>query len=217
MIGFYGYTVWLTYLSLACSTIGICLAADEKPFPAVICLLLCGIFDMFDGKVARTKKNRTETEKKFGIQIDSLSDIVAFAILPSAIGYCLGNKHIFKDIPALRYVFLGIFALYAIAAISRLGYFNVTEEERQNETDEVREEYLGLPVTNVAAVFPLIYIIYEYTKMSGPTFTYLFMSFVILCGLLFVVKFKVKKPGTKYLIFCAIAGAIVILALFLGR
>lgn len=214
MIGFYGYTVWLTYLSLALSTTGIFLAADHNPIAAIICLLLCGVCDMFDGKVARTKKNRTEQEKKYGIQIDSLSDIVAFAVLPSAIGWCLGSLYIFPKLEWMKFVFIPIFAFYSIAALARLGYFNVTEEERQNETDEARHDYLGLPVTNTAAVFPLIACVWKVLKDS--TFTYLYMSFILLCGFLFILKFKVKKPGTKYVIFCAIAGAIVLLALIFG-
>ena len=34
---------------------------------AVLCLALSGLCDMFDGKIARTKKDRTEIEKRFGI------------------------------------------------------------------------------------------------------------------------------------------------------
>lgn len=214
MLGYYGYTVWLTYLSLALSTTGIIFAAEKNPLAAIICLLLCGICDMFDGKVARTKKNRTENEKKFGIQIDSLSDIVAFAILPSSIGYCLGSLYIFEKLPFMKIIFIAIFALYNIAALARLAFFNVAEEERQNETDEVRHDYLGLPVTNTAAVFPLIACVWKVLKDN--TFTYLYMCFILLCGILFILKFKVKKPGTKYIIFCAIAGVIVLLALIFG-
>ena len=44
---------------------------------------------MFDGKVARTKKDRTDFEKDNGIQLDSLSDLLAFGLLPAAIGFRL--------------------------------------------------------------------------------------------------------------------------------
>ena len=47
---------------------------------AVFCLALSGLCDMFDGKIARRKKDRTEDEKKFGIQIDSLCDVVCFGL-----------------------------------------------------------------------------------------------------------------------------------------
>ena len=48
---------------------------------------------MFDGKIARTKKNRTEVEKRFGIQIDSLADIICFGVAPSLIAYRMGMNH----------------------------------------------------------------------------------------------------------------------------
>ena len=78
MIGFYDYTVILTYISFASSISGIFLATRGHFNWAIFCLAFSGLCDMFDGKIARTKKNRTEDEKRFGIQIDSLCDIVCF-------------------------------------------------------------------------------------------------------------------------------------------
>ena len=72
MIGFYNYTVILTYMSLVSSIIGMTLAHAGKFGAAVFCLALSGFFDMFDGKVARRKTDRTDDEKLFGIQLDSL-------------------------------------------------------------------------------------------------------------------------------------------------
>ena len=76
MIGFYDYTVIMTYISVVSSMIGIFCAVTDHISAAVCCLAFSGLCDMFDGKIARTKKNRTEEEKCFGIQIDSLADIV---------------------------------------------------------------------------------------------------------------------------------------------
>lgn len=75
MIGFYDYTVILTYLSLLSGTTGImlCLNGVGHPYLGMFFLLFSGLCDTFDGKVARSKKNRTEQMKKFGIQIDSLA------------------------------------------------------------------------------------------------------------------------------------------------
>ena len=90
MIGFYDYTVIMTYISVVSSMIGICCAMTDRISAAVCCLAFSGLCDMFDGKIARTKKNRTEEEKCFGIQIDSLADIVCFGILPIVLGFKLG-------------------------------------------------------------------------------------------------------------------------------
>lgn len=58
MIGFYDYTVILTYISFASSISGILLATRGHFNWAIFCLAFSGLCDMFDGKVARTKKNR---------------------------------------------------------------------------------------------------------------------------------------------------------------
>ena len=91
MIGVYDYTVILTYLSMisACTGIVISLSGGGHPYIGIFFLLFCGLLDAFDGKVARHKKNRTTLETNFGIQIDSLSDLVAFGVLPSCIGVAL--------------------------------------------------------------------------------------------------------------------------------
>ena len=107
------------------------MAFRGEPVGALICLLLCGAFDSFDGMAARTKKGRTEEEKKFGIQIDSLVDMFSFGIFPAIIGYTMGLN---------GWLWFAIFALYAICAVSRLGYFNVAEEMRKKETTEKKTE-----------------------------------------------------------------------------
>jgi len=112
-------------MSLASAVTGIVFAFNGHSFSAIICLLVSGLCDMFDGKVARTKKQNLE-EASFGIQIDSLADIVAFGILPVAIGLSLGlNKPIF----ALAY------ALYALCALIRLAYFNVLAETNKKKSN----------------------------------------------------------------------------------
>ena len=85
MLGFYNYTVWLTYGSLVSAVIGIfvSLAGHGHPYIGAIFLLISGLCDAFDGMIARTKTDRTEQEKQYGIQIDSLSDLVAFGVLPA--------------------------------------------------------------------------------------------------------------------------------------
>jgi CDP-diacylglycerol--serine O-phosphatidyltransferase len=98
MIGFYDYTVVLTYLSLVCSVFGMTQAIDGRFRTAIVCLALSGLLDMFDGKVARTKKNRTDDQKLFGVQIDSLCDVVCFGIFPAMICYVLGVRGIIGGI-----------------------------------------------------------------------------------------------------------------------
>ena len=62
MIGIYNYTVILTYISFVSGITGIYYAINENTFIAILCLMISGLCDMFDGKVARTKK--IEVRKK---------------------------------------------------------------------------------------------------------------------------------------------------------
>ena len=150
MIGYYNYTVILTYMSLLSALFGTHLAFQGNTVGALTCLLLCGAFDSFDGIVARTKRGRTEEEKKFGIQIDSLVDMFSFGIFPVIIGYTIGLN---------TWLWFVILAIYTICAVSRLGFFNVVEEMRQEQTTEKRKYYQGLPVTSVSLILPAIYLL----------------------------------------------------------
>ena len=182
MIGFYNYTVILTYMSLVSSVIGMLFAVGyggTRPHPeyAIICLMVSGLCDMFDGKVARTKKDRTESEKKFGIQIDSLCDAICFGVLPAVIGYSVGMKD-WCDLPIL--------VLFPLCAVIRLAYFNVAEEERQKKTSENRKVYEGLPVTSVALIIPLLYSFHK--DIGGDWFPEIYGGALLLIAIAFITR-----------------------------
>lgn len=198
MIGFYNYTVILTYLSLLSSIVGMMFTVNGRYKTALLCLALSGLCDMFDGKVARRKTDRTEDEKNFGIQIDSLCDVVCFGAFPVLLAYCMGMKGI---------IGIAILAWYAMNGVVRLGFFNVMETKRQEETDEVRKYYSGLPITTIAIILPLVYM----TKVVIPqNFQILLHCAMMMTGTLFVVNFKVRKPKNGTL---AVLVGIVALAL----
>ena len=188
MIGFYDYTVILTYLSLMSGTIGImlCLNGMGHPYLGMFFLLFSGLCDTFDGKVARTKKDRTPQMKKFGIQIDSLVDLISFGVYPAIIAYSMG----FNSFPCLI-----IFIIYILGAVIRLGYFNVMEDMRQQQTTEKRKYYQGLPVTSSSLIFPMIYCLTVWLKVPQVQFVYLIGLLVV--GILFVANIKVIKPDFK--------------------
>ncbi len=187
MIGFYSYTVVLTYLGLASSAIGMILTFQGFAKYALFCLAFSGLCDMFDGKVARMKKDRTEDEKRFGIQIDSLCDVVCFGAFPMILCYSIGMRG-----PAG----ISILVFYLIAGVIRLAFFNVMEEKRQEETDEARKYYQGLPITSIAIILPLFCTL-------RPLLGHRFLSELHICiltvGLLFIINFPLRKPGWKIL------------------
>lgn len=195
MLGYYNYTVILTYIGLASSLAGIYAAISEKVTMAVVALMFSGLCDMFDGKVARTRK-RTAQEKNFGIQIDSLCDLVCFGILPAVIGYSIGMKNVYH---------IAVLILYTLCALIRLAYFNVTEETRQSETNEVRREYEGLPVTSVSLILPLFY---SFRKDMGILFPELYAYLLIFLSLAFITRFRLKKPTIKTMAVFIAVGAL---------
>ncbi|NLZ46142.1 MAG: CDP-diacylglycerol--serine O-phosphatidyltransferase [Clostridiales bacterium] len=205
MIGFYNYSVILTYIGLASSVFGMTQIFEGDYAICFLCLLLSGICDLFDGKIARAMKNRTDQEKVFGIQIDSLCDLVCFTVFPAMIGYSFGLNHGLGLVSAILLVLCGVI---------RLGYFNVIEQERQQTTTENRKEYQGLPVTSVSVLFPLIYLA---KNAVGSAFPYIFQSFMIIVSLLFVVKIKVKKPSLRGLLVLATLGILILVGFWKGN
>jgi CDP-diacylglycerol---serine O-phosphatidyltransferase len=197
MIGYYDYTVWLTYLGFISGVLGIINAFGGHSFVAIICLMFSGLCDMFDGKVARTKEKRTKDEKTFGMQIDSLSDLVCFGVLPAAITFGLGMNRIY---------FFTIIIFYPLAALIRLAYFNMLEINRNS--DSPVKFYTGLPVTSSALIFPFIYI---FRNFLGKYFILIYGLTLLIVGLLFISKIKIKKPRIKTMILFILLGVVEII------
>lgn len=218
MIGVYDYTVILTYLSVISAGLGIVVSLSETghPYIGVFFLLFCGLCDAFDGKVARMKKNRTEMEKKFGIQIDSLADILAFGVLPVCIGHAMirvcptlnevvkPHSQSLKEVVTLTILFV-VMLMYMLAALIRLAYYNVTEEERQETEDTVRKTYLGLPVTSAALIFPTV-LLGQFVFLADITIVYFVVMFF--AAIAFVSKIHIPKPGTKGIMYMLLIGAV---------
>lgn len=204
LVGFYNYTVWLTYAGAAAAVCGIFFSAGGHPFWGVICLLFAGATDMFDGKIASTMK-RNEAEKNFGIQIDSLCDLISFGVLPVAIGYGLGLSGGFFFVSAV---------LYIICAIIRLAYFNVDEIMRQKNENGSRKTYYGLPVTAAAMLFPLIYGLKD---LFGAALLPVYQVALFAVAAAFILKFKIIKPrGAALWVIFALGLAVVALVITAG-
>lgn len=203
MIGFYDYTVILTYISFISAVSGIFCASTMHLRWAIFFLAFSGLCDMFDGKIARTKKNRTDDEKAFGIQIDSLCDIVCFGVLPIVICYRLGMDRIYS---------MMILALYGLAGLIRLGYFNVMEAKRQAQEEGARKYYQGLPITSMAIALPILFVVSPLFPTHSAFVVVLHIA-VTLVGFLFIFNFKLRKPSVKqvFLIVAVVAAAVAVI------
>ena len=181
MIGFYNYTVILTYIGTISGFMGVVFAWQGNLKAALLCLIFAGICDMFDGKIASTMK-RTKQEKSFGIQIDSLSDLFCFGALPALIVFSINRT---------SYWYALLSAIYMLCALIRLAWFNVDEEERQSKEDGARKTYLGLPVTTSAIGIPLFIGVGSLTNLPlNHVYPWLMMGI----GIAFLTPFRMKKP-----------------------
>lgn len=201
--GYYNYTVVLTYLGMLIGFTGIIYTMEGWYKQAFLCLMIAGICDMFDGTIAATKK-RDEQEKRFGIQIDSLSDLICFGVLPALLTYHISGKN---------YVGFLLCCLYVLCALIRLAYFNVMEEERQKRESERRSYYLGLPVTVSALLLPAFYVIGNRIMYGSRG---ILQIVLVVMAVAFVLPIKVKKPYLLGKIGIVFTGLIEFVILLMG-
>ena len=201
-------SVLLTFLGVIFAVISMYFAFIKMAFCEVsyiryslIFLMLSGICDMFDGKVASMCK-RTDEEKEFGIQIDSLADTVNFVALPVVIMLSLGMTSLIDVI---------IYALFIICGISRLGYFNVNAK-----LDSPVKFYNGLPVTSTAIIYPVLGLFHGH--IPEDIFSLIYLIATLLTAVLFVTRIKIPKfKGIAYIIIPILALVLAVLLLLVIR
>ena len=203
LIGFYDYTVILTYISLISSVFGMVQTYHGHYKLAIFCLAFSGICDAFDGRVARTKKNRTEDEKNFGIQLDSLCDVICFGIYPAWLCYMLGVR----NWPGYLLMFF-----YCTCAVIRLAFFNVLEAKRQQTQGGANKTYRGLPVTSIAFILPLFF--WLQFLLSDLAFLALLHLMLLVVGFLFVLDFELPKPDLRTILILSAILAVTVAFIF---
>lgn len=141
-------------------------------------ILLAGIFDGLDGKVARL----TGTTSKFGVELDSLADVISFGVAPGVLLYNWALQ------PFGKLGWLAAF-LYVICGALRLARFNV-----QVSTVESKR-FVGLPIPAAAAIVATcVLLFYE----LGGTGTIKMVSMVVLVFLLaFLMVSNIKYFSLK--------------------
>jgi len=165
---------------------------------------------MLDGPIARSKKNRSETEKKFGVQIDSLSDAVAFGVAPAFIVFNIARYMANSCVTLLSVLALIAGVAVLICAVIRLAFFNVSEEERQRtDAGKPRTSYRGLPVTNVSLIFPIASLSSYF--LTGNAFVIVMIVISALTAFFYVLDFKMVKLHGKKLIAIGLFGFAVLI------
>jgi len=133
----------LTTGNLLCGFWSIISVFQERFYLAAVAILLAAVFDVFDGKVAKL----SGTTSKFGMQYDSLADLVSFGIAPALLAFSWALR------PYGKFGWLAAFLFVACGAI-RLARYNVLAS-----TGETKY-FKGLPIPVAAAMIAFTILLY---------------------------------------------------------
>jgi CDP-diacylglycerol--serine O-phosphatidyltransferase len=137
-----------TTASLFCGMLAVTRIFEDQPASlneACWLILLAAILDGLDGKIARL----TRSESAFGVNYDSLSDLVAFGVAPAALMFS-----VLSDEGSMK-VASGVTTLYTICGALRLARFNV------QHTREEKKAFTGLPIPAAAGTVVAAYLVYN--------------------------------------------------------
>ena len=137
--------------SICNAFVGLMMALKYHYTIAVMCLLISGICDAFDGKLAR-KYKYSKRQGLYGEQLDSLSDCFCFGAFP-AILTCLLSPRIYTYIIAIFYLLCGVI---------RLAYFNMLAIDETNKF----KGFIGVPITTISVVYPVFFFLVVHISSS---------------------------------------------------
>ena len=123
----------VTYASVACALLATALAGGPNGRARAGALLaLAALADLLDGRFARLFA-ADDMQRRFGVQIDSLADAVTFGLAPVV---CLAQACRFSG--AGQAIFLAASLVYVLAALTRLGFYNIADDA---------SGFVGVPTT----------------------------------------------------------------------
>jgi CDP-diacylglycerol--serine O-phosphatidyltransferase len=169
----------ITVLAICAGLTGVRLAFEGRFELAVSMVLLAAFLDGIDGRVARMMR----ATSNFGVQMDSLADIVNFGMAPALVlyVYVLDQAHSIGWIAAL---------IYAISAGLRLARFNVMVE-RPNKPKWLSEYFVGVPAP-AGALLVMLPVYFGFLGLDqSPVFAYASAIYTVGIGYLLVSRIPV--------------------------
>jgi CDP-diacylglycerol---serine O-phosphatidyltransferase len=146
---------------------------------AAVMIAIAFVCDGLDGRVARASR----TSSEFGVEYDSLSDVVAFGVAPA----CLAYTWALKPLNGIGIVIAGMFV---VCGALRLARFNI-----QTET-VAKNRFVGLPIPGAAAMIAGAALAYSYFELSSPrALTTAMAPITLALGLLMISR--VPYPSFK--------------------
>jgi CDP-diacylglycerol--serine O-phosphatidyltransferase len=207
---------FVTLLSIACGFGSIVISVDNAPVGnpadyrlAAILLVLAGIFDALDGFVARA----TNTQSDFGVQLDSIADVMNFGCAPGLLLYCYGFAQMSAAHPTLvRMGGLACFVFVACGAL-RLARFNVMV----GKTDP--RYFVGMPITAGAACVASVVVAWPDPVGTEVGLAFLVMLLMVAVGALMVstIRFPSSKQPKSKAVFVLLGLCVLLLALLQTR
>jgi CDP-diacylglycerol--serine O-phosphatidyltransferase len=200
---------FVTLLSIACGFGSIVISVDNAQVGApgdfrlaAILLVLAGVFDALDGFVARA----TNTQSDFGVQLDSIADVMNFGCAPGLLLYCYGFAQMSAEHPTIvRMGGLACFIFVACGAL-RLARFNISV----GRTDP--RYFVGMPITAGAACVASVVVAWP-DPVVNNTQAFAVMALMVAIGTLMVST--VRFPSSKQRLSKAMIGVILVAVLLL--
>ena len=162
--------------------VGVCIgltsikfAFDERFGLAIICIIVAGLIDGLDGRIARLIKGTSQVGK----ELDSLTDVISFGVAPAFIMY-------FWQLNTLGRVGWLICLVYVICVALRLARFNVNSETQPSWKDNFFEG-VPSPAGGILVLMPLIYSKSE-IQFLNVDFTYFTPILFVLISILLISK-----------------------------
>ena len=144
----------LTYVSIGCGLGAVFVAREFGSWEgAGLLIAVAALSDTFDGRFAR-RFDRTESERAFGEQLDSLVDAVSFGVVPVV---CL-HSLVPMTGAALQALWFVAACLYVLCAVTRLGYYNVHHHAQAG--------FVGLPTTLAALLWSTLFLIHPAAPLT---------------------------------------------------
>ncbi|MCK0101175.1 CDP-alcohol phosphatidyltransferase family protein [Pseudohalocynthiibacter sp. F2068] len=188
--GVYNPACLITMFGAFASCLSICFSVSELISLSLVALILAGLADLFDGYVAR-KLDLNDFEKAFGVQLDTVVDVVSFVAAPAVIGFAISGGSLWAIV---------CIVLFMLAGLVRLAHFNTDVGTGHGAVDS----HLGLPVTYAALVLPVV--LFPMLFMGPTAFQFVLGAVFLSLAVLFITPVTVPKPrGVFYVLFAVLA------------
>ncbi|MBC2704954.1 CDP-diacylglycerol--serine O-phosphatidyltransferase [Desulfobacula sp.] len=163
-----------TSMNLFCGYYSITASVQLRFIDAAVAILIGGVFDLLDGKIARA----THTTSKFGIEYDSLADLITFGLAPALLMFLWVLESAGR--PGWSATFL-----FAICGALRLARFNTSSSSSS--------DFEGLPIPAAAAMNVSVVLFFSRLQISPEPFKLVLLVLMFVLSFCMVSLFRYKS------------------------